>query len=396
MHARIRVLEFVNSFHIGGTERQFVALVRGLAEGGHEVHVGCLRNRGQFRGELPSGLPVREYSIPSLKSVTAGRRVLELARYLRRHRIEVVHATNLYANVFAVAAGRLAGTPVVLASVVDLGHTWTPTLERAQRLVCRLADGVVVNARAVGRRLRDEGWAPERLHVIHNGVEARERPAGPGSVELREELGIPAGAPLVGVVSRLSAWKGVEHFVNAAALVARDHPEARFLVVGGPNVGQDAYVEELWRRTAALGLEERTVFTGFRTDVPKILPELTISVQPSLSEGLSNVILESMASGLPMVVTDVGGNPELIRDGVDGLVVPPADPPALAAAIGRLLADPERARAMGRSARRSASERFSLDEMVERTLALYRQLLDRPRRRAGLRRIPRAGRVEAG
>lgn len=396
MHGRIRVLEFVNSFHIGGTERQFVALVRGLAEGGHEVHVGCLRNRGQFRGELPPGLPVREYSIPSLKSATAARRVLELARYLRRHRIEVVHATNLYANVFAVAAARLAGTPVVLASVVDLGHTWTPTLERAQRLVCRLADGVVVNALAVGRRLREEGWAPDRLHVIYNGIEVRERPSGPGGMRFREELGIPAGAPLVGVVSRLSAWKGVEHFVDAAALVARDHPEAWFLVVGGPNVGQEPYVEELWRRTTALGLEERAVFTGFRTDVPKLLPELTISVQPSLSEGLSNVILESMAAGLPMVVTDVGGNPELIRDGVDGLVVPPADPPALAASIGRLLADPERARAMGRSAWRSVSERFSLDEMVERTLALYRQLLDRPRRRAGLRRPPRAGRAEAG
>lgn len=396
MHARIRVLEFINSFHIGGTERQFIALVRGLAEAGHEVHVGCLRNRGQFRGDLPSELPVREYAMPSLKSVTAARRVLELARYLRRHRIEVVHAAGLYANVVTVAAGRLAGTPVVLASVADLGQTWLPTLERAQRLVCRLADGVVINARAVGRRLQDEGWAPDRLHVVHNGVEARKRPATDGGTALREELGIPAGAPLVGVVGRLSEWKGIDHFLDAAARVAREHPEVWFLVVGGPNAGGEAYAEELRRRAANLDLGERTVFTGFRTDVPEILPGLTISVQPSLSEGLSNVILESMAAGLPMVVTDVGGNPELIRDGVDGLVVPPADPPALAAAIGRLLDAPESARAMGLSAWRSASERFSLDEMVEHTLELYRRLLGRSRRRAGLRRTPRAGRVEAG
>lgn len=395
VETRIRLLEFVNSFHIGGTERQFVALVQGLAGRGHEVHVGCLRRRGELRRDLPEGLPVHEYPIPSLKSATAARRVLELARYLRRHRIDVVHATGLYANVFAVAAARLAGTPVIVASVRDLGHTWAPALERGQRLVCRLADGVIVNARAVGRRLEDQGWVPGRIHLVPNGISARRPPVRPGGGGLRRELGIPAGAPVVGVIGRLCRWKGLDHFLDAAALVAANRPDAWFVIVGGATVGGEGWVAELRARAAALGLEGRTVFTGPRNDVPELLPELTVSVQPSLSEGLSNVLLESMAAGLPVVATAVGGNPELIRDGVDGLLVPPADPTALAAAVEGLLDEPQRAAALGHAAWRSAFERFSHEAMVERTVAVYEELLRRSQSRRNRWTNPLARRAEA-
>lgn len=391
MNGRIRVLEFVTNFCVGGTERQFLNLVEGLRGTEFEVHVACFETKGPLFRELRRDgvptLPLADYPISSLRSPAAAARLLSLARYLRRHRIDVVHATGLYPNVFGVTAAWLARTPAIIASVRDMGQMWRGDLRRVQRLAIGLADAVVTNAHAVAERLRSEGYPAEKIEVIHNGIVAQ--PASPGAAGgLRRDLGLPADAPLVGVVARLDPLKGLEDFLDAALLLRHRHPEARFLLVGGPLPGvSEGYRDVLHDKVAALGLGDRVILTGARADVPDILPELTLSVLPSLTEGLSNSLLEAMAAGLPVVATAVGGNPEIVEDGATGFLVPPGDPAALAGAIDRVLGSPALAAELGREGKARVTSYFTNERMVEQTIDLYLRLLERARSRASGRRL---------
>jgi glycosyltransferase involved in cell wall biosynthesis len=374
----VRVLEFVTDFRIGGTERQVANLVTGLDPAAFEVQVGCFRKRGEFMDEVVArGIPLAAYPIRSLLDPRTCLQQLRLARDLRRWRIGLVRSYGFYPNMFVLPAAWLAGVPARIASIRDTGDHLTPRQRRAQRLVCRLAHHVVVNAEAVRRRLMSEGYDGGRISVIPNGITV-ERFAGPQPGGLRAELGLPGDAPLVVVLSRLNELKGIEYFLAAAAELAPRFPQVRFLVVGegAPRVGEPrAYRDSLEEEARRLGLDGRVVFTGSRCDVPELLSQVTVSVLPSLTEGLSNVVLESMAAGTAVVATDVGGTPELITHGVHGLLVPPRSAPALAAAVGRLLADPALAARLGAEARRRVWQDFSLQASVRNTTRLYHGLL---------------------
>jgi glycosyltransferase involved in cell wall biosynthesis len=387
---RVRVLKFLNAFGIGGTERHVVSLCRTLDRGRFDVRLACFARWGGFLKEAEEGrFPISEYRIGGLAGGRAIGQRLRLAAHLRRAGVEIVHTYNFHTNVFAIPAARLAGTPVVVSSIRDTGVYLTPLKQRAQRLACRLADVVLVNADAVREWLTADGFVAERIAVIRNGVDlSRFGPRGDGE-SLRGEFGVPADAPLVAVLSRLHRMKGLEYFLEAAAALQARHPAVRFLVVGGECGGTagggtripNGYGDDLQRRARRLGLEGRVLFTGFRIDVPALLAQVAVSVLPSLSEGLSNSLLESMAAGVPVVATRVGGNPEVVEDGVTGVLVPPRDAAALARAIGGLIENRERARAMGLAGRRRAAERFSLERMARDTERLYLGLLERARTR---------------
>lgn len=336
-----------------------------------DVHVACLQREGPLYGEMAScGLPLTSYPIKGFLRPGTLRQQMRFAAYLRHQAIEIVHAYGFYPIVFAVPVARLAGTRVVLASIRDNGDPWT----RAQRLVqlcaSRLAHGILVNASAVRTRLRAGGYGRRAIAVIRNGVDLDRFAPRPPDEALRTTLGLPPRAPLVVTVSRLNPMKGIDDFLKAAALLADRFAEARFVIVGDGSSRR-----QLEALTGPLGLAGRVVFTGTRLDVAAILSQAAISVAPSLSEGLSNVVLESMAAGVPVVATRVGGTPELLDDGVTGLLVPPCDAPALAAAIGRLLGNEALARRLGGAARARVVDRFSLRHMVRQTEGLYRALL---------------------
>jgi glycosyltransferase involved in cell wall biosynthesis len=179
----------------------------------------------------------------------------------------------------------------------------------------------------------------------------------------------------------MARLKGIEYFIEAAGTVLERLPDAHFLVVGDTRV-ETGYREQLKQLSARLGLQHRLTFTGFRTDIPELLPALTVSVLPSISgEGLSNSLLESMAAGVPVVATYIGGNPEVVVDGVTGLLVPPKNPSELARAICRVIETRGMAGAMGRAGRQRVSDRFSNDRMIAATQHLYQDLLGRVRGR---------------
>jgi len=371
----IRLMKFVSVLAIGGSERQAMLLGQELDKGRFEVHVGCsIRTDDHIEARLTAqGATVTQYRIYNLYGWGALRQRMKLARYLRDRRIALVHAYNFYSNVFAIPAARMAGVPAI-ASIRDNGASWTPRQRLVERLVCRLADRVVVNAEVIKRRLIAEGYDGRRLTVIPNGT-VEVPPASPRRrAALRAEFGLPPHAPVVGLVARLEPVKGVEYFLEAAARVAALRPDVRFLIVGGNRVSE-VYSEQLKRLTVRLGLQHLVRFTGFRADVSDLYSLFSVSVLSSLSEGLSNTLLESMAAGLPVVATAVGGTPEAVQDGVTGILVPPRDSAALARAIDRLLNHRGLAEAMGRAGRSRVDAHFSVRAMVSASERLYRQIL---------------------
>jgi L-malate glycosyltransferase len=380
---RIKLLKFVANFGIGGTERQVVNLVRALDPFRFELHLACLRRWGELLDELQSGrAPAAEYKISRLYNHTALAQQFRFARNIRHHRIQIVHTYGFYPNVFAIPTARMAGVPVIVASIRDTGIYLTPIQKRVQKMICRLADCILVNAEAVRQWLITEGYPRERIFVIRNGVDLSRFTGKHNGNPIRAELGLPPRAPLVAVLSRIYQMKGMEYFLESAAIVARRVPEARFLIVGsaftmkeGKAIEDLALRRELEDRAVRLGLNGKVIFTGFRLDVPEVLSEVSVSVLPSLSEGLSNSLLEAMATGIPVVATRVGGNPEVVEEGVTGLLVPPRDPGALADAIYCILEKRELASRFGQAGRQRVVERFSLERMVRETERLYLSLL---------------------
>lgn len=346
-------------------------LATGLDPSRFDVHVACMQQDGPLFGAMAScGLPLTTYPISGFLRPETARQQLRFASYLRRESIDIVHAYGFYPIVFAVPVARLAGSQVVLASIRDNGDPWTRTQRLVQMCASRLAHCELVNAAAVRMRLRAGGHSRRAIAVIRNGVDVERFAPRPRDEALRTALGLPAHASLVLAVSRLNPMKGIDDFLKAAALLAGRFPEARFVIVG-----DGASRRGLEQQARRLGLAGRVVFTGTKLDVAAILSQAAVAVAPSLSEGLSNVVLESMAAGVPAVATRVGGTPELIEDGVTGFLVPPCDAPALADSIGRLLGDEALARRLGQAARVRAVERFSLHQMVSRTEGLYQALL---------------------
>lgn len=383
----VRLLNVVPTLLCGGTESQVMALSRSLDTRRFDLEFACLRRIGPFVKEIDDRhLPLAEYRFASFRSVMALRQQIKFARYVARQHVDIVHAYSFYGNVFAIPPARLARVPVVIASVRDLGPYLTPRQRHVQRYVCRLADCVVVNADAVRTWLVGEGYDAERIVVIRNGVDlARfKEPSQPDRI--RREFELPRGVPLVAVVSRLSRMKGLEQFLEAAAMVRRRSTDARFLVIGETPPHDPEYLDELKTLASRLGIGDRVIFTGLRSDVPMLLAGVDVAVMPSLNEALSNALLESMAAGAPVVATRVGGTPEALVDGETGLLVPPADVASLAGAVTRLLEAPALAARLGRAARQSIADRFSVERMAATTERLYGELLTRAAR--GRRRGP--------
>jgi glycosyltransferase involved in cell wall biosynthesis len=347
------------------------------------VEFACLRKWGDFLPEAERHTAVREYPVRSLYPPRAFKHQRRLMRDLRQHRVDIVHSHNFSANVFTIPAARLARVPVVVASVHDLGIYRSPLQQRVHVAACRLADRVFVVAEAIRTWLIERGCDPARVTVLRNGIDiSRFRQRSDDGQSVRKELGLQAADPIVAMICRLAPLKGIEDYLAAAALVVESIPGARFLIVGegyvsggGPMTADREYRAGLESIAHRLGLDGKVVFTGFRSDIPRLLQTVTVSVLPSLSEGLSNVVLESMAAGVPVIATRVGGIPEAVSNGVTGLLVPPSDPRELATAICRVLASRDLAERLGESGRQHVIDQFSLDRMIADTTAWYLRLL---------------------
>jgi len=305
------------------------------------------------------------------------RAVARLVRLMRAHRVDLLHANGPQTNVPAGLAGRLTGVPVIWhARNLIAGDMWD-----VDRALAPLATRIVCNADAIRRRFAgSRGW--ERSVTIINAVDTREFHPGVPRAPFRRELGVPDAAPLIGIVGRLGLGKGHEHFVEAALRLLGGGLDAHFAVVGDPLFDEDAWRADALRRAVKdAGREDRVRFVGYRRDIPAVMRGLDVLVLASDAEPCGRVLFEAMAAGTPIVATNSGGTPEIVRDGIEGILVPPRDPAALARAIGALAADPGlRARLGAAGVARVAAE-FTIERYVARTLAVYDEALaPRPRR----------------
>jgi glycosyltransferase involved in cell wall biosynthesis len=288
---------------------------------------------------------------------------------LRRERVDVVHSHMFGSNFWAAVFGRLAGVPVVIAHE----HGWSYEGQPLRRLVDRRVIASASNAfiavsREDRRRMIEvEGIKPEHVVFLPNGISIAQ---SDGHADARRELGIAPDAPVVGVVGFLSPLKALDVLIRAAALLAPRIPGLKVLLVGD---GTER--DRLERLIAQLGLRDTVLMLGLRTDVPALLSAFDVAVCCSDSEGSPLAVMEYMEAALPVVATRVGGLPDLIEDGVHGLLVERQDPAGLAAAVETLLRDPERARQMGERARERRRREFELDVMVRRLESLYLDLL---------------------
>lgn len=369
-----KVFHLVDSLNIGGTETQAVELALRMPASTYSTTLGCLSAKGPLLDRLKgSDIRVEEFHPKGgLDSPAGFYEMLRLAVYLRRGRFQVMHAHDLWSNLMGVPAALLARVPAIISSQRDLSHfDWYRGIKRkALRQLQCMSSVLLANATPIRDALvSEDGFPPSKLRIIHNGVDTSKFQAG---VRDRERLfpDLGQGKLVVLVGNMHSDVKGHPWLIAAAPAVLKEFPETRFVLAGD---GEARSTFE--RQVEELGVGRNFRFLGSRADVPDILASCDIAVLPSKAEGLPNAVLEYMAAGLPTIVSRVGGNPELVQDGVTGLLVPPQDSAALEQALLRLLRDEEFSRRIGANGQRMAIQDFSFERLVREVDELYSDLL---------------------
>lgn len=367
MSLPLRLLIIIDELDIGGTEQQIFELVKRLDRRKYFPMVCCFRS-GRVAKEIEA-LNVPVFTLKKRAKFDLAL-LLALVRLMRRERIDLVQTYLFTANTWARLAAVFAHVPLIVSSERNV-DMWE---ERYKQILGRILDrwthATIANSTAVKEYLVNKGLEPQKIRVIYNGVDPERFPANLAPDLLKTELGIPAHHQVVGLIARLEPAKDVQTFLHASALIAAQHADVSFLIVGGGSLQQD-----LERKAQQLGIANRMVFTGPRRDIPRLLAVCDISAMSSLKEGMSNTIMESMAAGKPMVATHVGGNAELIVDGETGFLVPTHAPTAFATALNKLLSAPALARQMGQQAQERISRLFSANALVTATEQLYDELV---------------------
>ena len=351
----------IDSLQTGGSEGQFATLGGSLDRQRFSVEFGCIQAKGAFLDGLSvTGFPLGG----SLHGLQSWKTRMRLGRHLSTQGIAIAHAFDFYSNLTLLPAARLAGIPVVIASQRQLGDLLTPLQSWAQAIVFQWCDAVVCNSRAAAKKLIQSGIPQEKIRVIGNGLAADAFAPAVPALPRRE------GWLRVGMIARMnSAAKNHSIFLRAAARVKASTPHVEFVIVGdGPLRGV------LEQEAAGLGLAGRVQFLGDRRDIPALLASMDVTVLTSASESLSNAIIESMAAGVPVVATSVGGTPELLGEG-RGILVPVGDETGLANRLLHLLQDQNRRAEIGQRARAFARENFTIEKMRTSYEQLYTELL---------------------
>jgi glycosyltransferase involved in cell wall biosynthesis len=278
-----------------------------------------------------------------------------------RH-FDVICANSQKALFVCALAAKLSRRPLVwILHDIVTDPAFSATNRRASLAFARLfAKLVAVNSEETGRAFIEAGGEADKVRIVYNGFDpAKAKPHDPDvAARLRAELGL-GPQPLVGLFGRLSEWKGQHVFLDA--LAAMEGVQA--VIVGGALFGQEAYEARIREQASRLGLDGRVRFLGFRSDVPELMASMDVVAHTSIvAEPFGRVVVEAMMCGRPVVATRGGGVTEIIRDGETGLLVPPGDASALAAALGTILSDPALAQRLGQSGREDVSDRFSLQE----------------------------------
>jgi glycosyltransferase involved in cell wall biosynthesis len=365
------VLQLLATGGTGGAQESYTGLLLRLDRSRYDVRALSLSAGNAVQRIRRLGL-----SVDVLDETDDEAAVRELTAWLRREEIDLVHAHMYRAEIVGTRAAVAAGTPVIMATVHS-SRVRSPEDVAALAALTPAMDRLIVPSSSIAAKVRAEGRGGARFAAIPSGVDLSKFAAPAPACGLRRELGIPESAPVIGVVARLEPEKGHAHLLAAWPAVAAAVPEAWLVIVGEGSecAALRAQVSRMPRVAA-----RRVVFTGRREDVSALTAELSVAVLPSLREAQGISLLEAMARRVPVVASAVGGIPEVVTDGVDGLLVSPASPEPLAEALIRLARSSALRRRLGEAGYVTVRDRFSIDAAVRRVEAVY----DEELRRAGV------------
>lgn len=369
-----RLLWLVDTLGVGGAEALTVPFARALDRSQFHLTVAAISDAEGLNAQRlrDAGVEVIDLKGKNLRDLAAMRRLFAL---LREKKIDLVHAHLTYSAIWSALATRLTGVPSVISLHVSVEATRSLHTNVRHRFLTGLRDALMTKVAnrwssrivMVSAALRDayveKGLNRDKVRVVHNGIEIERfgHARNETRARLNAEFSIPPDSPLVALVSVLRPGKGVEVLIDAIERV----PHGTFLIIG------DGPMREEWSaRAASTGVADRIRWAGFRSDVDRMLAGCDLLVHPSLDDAFPTVLLEAMASGLPVVASRVGGIPEIVTPGVTGELVPPGDVARLAAAISALLADRALLEQMSQNSSAGAA-RFSTRAWVERLLDVY-------------------------
>jgi L-malate glycosyltransferase len=373
------VLQLIDSFHQGGSERQALQLTRLLAESDKfRIHLACLSPEGSLRSTIADlelgGIP--SFPLNSFYDANAVRQLRRFVQWLKASHIDILHTHDFYTNVFGMAAGTLARLPVRVASMRETAGMRSGAQKKVQQVAYSLAHQIVANSEAVRSTLVTEGIPEEKITVVYNGLDVgRLIPQASSRAESLSLLGLSVDGDkrFISIVANMRhEVKDYPMFLRAARQVLETEPAAAFLLAG-----EGELTDSLRALAAELGIQNSTYFLGRCERVADLLSISEICVLSSKAEGFSNSILEYMAAGRPVVVTNVGGAAELVAEGETGYLVSSGDDAQMAARIISLLRDPDKGRRMGENGARVVKEKFSCAAQLARTESLYERLLQK-------------------
>jgi len=389
----VRVLYVNHTAEVSGSERSLLSLLAGLPRSVQPRVASPPGRLAQAVEEL--GIPVTSitdtagslrlhpgHTPRALAEMSLA--ALQVHRAARRHRAEVVHANSIRAGIeLGLARVSPAASVVSVRDCLPPGAVTTATM----RLIAGTATTVVANSHYTADSVRTS--APNaRLEVVHPAIDlARFDPARIDRAAARARLGV-AGTRrvLLGVVAQLSPWKGQDTAIEALGLLREQRVDAHLLLIGSAKFvarstrfDNEAYVARLRRLIADAGLGDRVSWLGERDDVPELMRALDALLLPSQEEPFGRALLEAMALEVPVLATNVGGPPELVRDGRDGYLLPPGEPAAWERAVRRIIESPEQGRELGRAGRLRVAQEFDVEHHVEAVLAVYRRAMARQR-----------------
>ena len=356
----MKIVQLDSQISWRGGEQQVLYLSQALQAHGYENVTICPTHSALYQRTTEAGLPTYGLQVRHELDLLAA---WKLGQYLRHHDVNILHMHAPHAHTIGLLACTLAprvrqvvSRRVDFAPIRNLFSRWKYNRPQIQYLT--VSD-------AVRQVMINSGLAATRIRTVHSGIDLQRFTDVPEAIPL-----FPPGTRVIGTVGHLAGHKGHRHLLDAMALILEDDPSVRVAIVG-----TGALREDLEAQAASLGLTHHVCFTGFRHDILSLIRGFEIFVFPSNLEGLGTSVLDAMALAKPVVATRAGGIPEMVQDGVTGLLVPPGDPVALSRAILQLLKQPELGVEFGEAGQRRVATCFTAERMARQTMQAYEQLM---------------------
>jgi glycosyltransferase involved in cell wall biosynthesis len=362
---KINVIHLVEELTIGGLEKILTVIVLNLDKNKYNVSVWCLREGGFFVDKLiKAGIDVKILRISTSRNPLS---IYKLYRLLKNHKFEIIHTHAYSAGTIGRMSAFLAGIPVIISHNHSVYDYYNKYYHLVEWLLSLITDSVICISEVVNRFANEtQRINAKKLITIHNGIDDVCAVTEKRSSDLKKELGIPINHSVIGTITHLEEHKGLKYLLEAASLLLQQRNDVNFLIIGDGSLK-----EELKKLCIDLNLEKKIIFVGELSEILEILSSIDIFVLPSLREGLGLAILEAMACGKPVIATNAGGIPEIVKDGVSGILVPPKNSEALYMAMNELLNDREKREKMGRIGEKVYYEDFRTKTMVEKIEDLY-------------------------